>query len=167
MDLEYKSSFVFYESYGKQFERLCKRGKADKALEYITAVIRYGLYSEVPPEEAEVWDFGFDGVIATINSAKANRAKKINIPAEELKTYLDEGNTQEEIAGIYGCSVDTIQRRIKEYGIQKNRKTAPNTANRTAPQTIPQRTAGNYNGNENRNEKADVNATTTTGGLAF
>lgn len=165
MDLEYKGSFVFYESYGKQFERLCKRGKADKALEYITAVLRYGLYSEVPPEEAEVWDFGFDGVIATINSAKANRAKKINIPAEELKTYLDAGNTQEEIAGIYGCSVDTIQRRIKEYGIQKNRRTAPNTASRTAPQAIPQKTAGNYNGNEK--ETADVNTATTTGGLVF
>jgi hypothetical protein len=58
-------------------------------------LIRYGLYNELPPQESEVWLFGFDGVIATINSAKTNRAKKINIPKEELQELIEQGKTQE------------------------------------------------------------------------
>ena len=48
---------------------------------------------------------------------------------------MDTGYTQKQIAEYYQCSVDTIQRRIKQYGIK------------------PQNTASNYNENENENEK--------------
>ena len=125
MGIEYKETFVFYESYGKTFERLRQIDK-DKADQYISALIRYGLYGELPNEDSDVWLFGFDGVIATINSAKTNRAKKIDIPKEQLEELILQGKTQEEIARAFGCSVDTIQRREKEYCLGKYKKNKVN-----------------------------------------
>lgn len=115
--MEYKQSFVLYESVYFQFERLIKAGKADGANRYIDAVMQYGLYGVVPEENDEVWLYGLDNVMASINSAKSNYRKKINIPEMELARYMYEGLTQKEIADKFNCSVDTIQRRIKEYGL--------------------------------------------------
>jgi DNA-directed RNA polymerase specialized sigma24 family protein len=44
-----------------------------------------------------------------------------------LEQFVREGRTQQEIASFYNCSVDTIQRRMKQYGIAR-RKTAESTA---------------------------------------
>lgn len=115
--MDYKQSFVLYESVYSQFERLVKAGKIDGANCYIDAVMQYGLFGVVPDDNDEVWLYGLDNVIASINSAKSNYRKKINVPKEELARYLQEGRTQQEIADIFNCSVDTIQRRIKEYGL--------------------------------------------------
>ena len=82
--MEYKNSFVLYESVFKHFERLQKRDK-ELALEYINAIMNYGLYGEAPAEDSEIWDFGIDSDIASINTAKKKFSKKINIPKEELQ----------------------------------------------------------------------------------
>ena len=42
--------------------------------------MRYGLYGDTPDEESEIWDYGFDGVVATISSAKDRYTKRIDIP---------------------------------------------------------------------------------------
>lgn len=115
--LDYKRAFVLYESVYAQFERLLKADKLEGANRYIDAVMQYGLYGVIPEENDEVWLYGLDNVIASINSAKSNYNKKIHIPREELEGYLQEGLTQAEIAEKFHCSVDTIQRRIKEYGL--------------------------------------------------
>ena len=141
MLLEYRNSFVLYESVYAQYERLKSRNKTDEADELITAVMRYGLYQDIPPDESSVWDLGFDGVIATISAAKSKYRQKISIPENDLRALLDEGYSQKEIAGFYNCSPDTIQRRMKEYGI----------SNRTKPQNA----ASNYNENDNDNKKED------------
>lgn len=160
MNLEYKETFLFYESYGKTFERLRQIDK-DKADQFIYALIRYGLYNELPPQESEVWLFGFDGVIATINSAKTNRAKRINIPKEELEELLTQGKTQEEMAKVYCCSVDTIQRRMKEYGLSMYRRTA-NTPQQTAHRNENRKeTAGSYNVKVNENVDCDGKSAAT------
>ena len=65
MNIEYRETFLFYESYGKTFERLRQINK-DKADQYIYALIRYGLYGELPEEDSDVWLFGFDGVILAL-----------------------------------------------------------------------------------------------------
>ena len=67
---------------------------------------------------------------------------------------MREGRTQQEIASFYNCSVDTIQRRMKQYGIAR-RKTAENTAkpqeaHRTAD--LPQKSRKQFNENDNDNE---------------
>lgn len=165
MDLQYKETFLFYESYGKTFERLRQIDK-EKADQYIYALIRYGLYNELPPQESDVWLFGFDGVIATINSAKTNRAKKIIIPKEDLEEMMEQGKTQEEMAKYFCCSVDTIQRRMKEYGLSMYRKTA-NTPQQTTHRTENRKeTASSYNVKVNAKESCDGKSA-TTGALLF
>lgn len=115
--MSYKQSFVLYESAYAQFERLLKAKQVEGANNYINAVMQYGLYGVLPDEEDKVWLYGLDNVIASIDSAKSNYRKKINIPKEDLENYLRQGMTQAKIAEIFNCSVDTIQRRIKEYGL--------------------------------------------------
>ena len=154
--MEYKNSFVCYESVYRQFERLIRRGKQQEANDFIAAVMRYGLYGEKPNEDSEIWDFGFDGIIATISSAKEKYQKKINVPEEELTAMLRSGHTQQQIAEYYHCSVDTIQRRMKQYGLSRN--TAANTAKQTALHstadfTAKSRTQLNINDNGNVNQK--------------
>ena len=85
-----------------------RRGKIEAAQAFIGAVMRYGLYGEEPEEESEIWDYGFDGVVATISSAKDRYSKRIEVPKEELEKFVAEGRTQQEIATYYGCSTDTI-----------------------------------------------------------
>lgn len=116
--------------------------------------MRYGLYGEKPHEDSEIWDFGFDGIIATISSAKERYTKKFNIPKEELSALLRSGMTQAQVAEHYGCSVDTVQRRMKEYGINRNaaKQDAPHS---TADFTAKSRMQLNDNDNENNKEKGN------------
>ena len=125
--MEYKNSFVLYESVYAQYDRLMRRGKIQAAQAFINAVMRYGLYGEAPDEDDEIWDYGFDGVVATISSAKERYTKRIEVPQDELERLIQEGRSQQEIANYYNCSTDTIQRRIKTHDID-SRKTAQNTA---------------------------------------
>ena len=157
--MDYKNSFVLYESVYVQYERLMRRGKVQAAQDFIDAVMRYGLYGDEPDEDSEVWDFGFDGVIATISTAKDRYTKRIDVPQEELEQFVQEGRTQQEIANYYNCSTDTIQRRMKQYGITR-RKAAEITAkpqelHRTADS--PQKSRMQFNENEKENEKEKEN----------
>ena len=153
--MEYKNSFILYESVYVQYDRLMKRGKIEVAQAFIDAVMRYGLYGEVPDDESEIWDYGFDGVVATVSAAKSRYTKQIDVPQDELQMLVDEGRTQQEIASYYKCSVDTIQRRMKQYGITR-RKTAENTAKPQEPHrtaVLPQKDRKQFNDNYNENEK--------------
>ena len=163
--MEYKNSFVCYESVYRQFERLTRRGKQQEANTFIDAVMRYGLYGEKPDDDSEIWDFGFDGIIATISSAKEKYHQKINILEDELSAMLASGKTQQQIAEYYHCSVDTIQRRMKQYGL--SRSTAKNTAKQDAPHSTAENTAKdrmqlNVNDNENRKEKENGSGNNAT-----
>ena len=138
--MDYKNSFVLYESVYAQYDRLKSKRKLEEADALIESVMRYGLYEEYPPDDSIVWDLGFDGVIATISAAKSKYKQKILVPENDLRALLDEGYTQKEIADFYNCSTDTIQRRMREYGIVR---------------TKPHKAASNLN--ENENEKDDDN----------
>ena len=81
------------------------------------------------------------------------------MPQDELQLLVDEGRTQQEIASYYKCSVDTIQRRMKQYGITR-RKTAENTAKPQAAhrsEDLPQKSRKQFNENENENENVYEN----------
>ena len=126
--------------------------------------MRYGLYGDEPDEDSEVWDYGFDGVIATISTAKDRYTKRIDVPQEELEQFVREGRTQQEIASYYNCSTDTIQRRMKQYGIAR-RKASENTAQPQEPHrsaVLPQKSRKQFNENDNENiyekEKEDGKA---------
>ena len=157
--MDYKNSFVLYESVYVQYDRLMRRGKVQAAQDFINAVMQYGLYGDEPNEESEVWDYGFDGVIATISTAKDRYTKRIDVPQEELEQFVREGRTQQEIASYYNCSTDTIQRRMKQYGIAR-RKAAENTAKPQEPRRtadLPQKSRTQFNENENENQKENKN----------
>ena len=127
------------------------------------------MYGDEPDEDSEVWDFGFDGVIATISSAKDRYTKRIDVPQEELEQFVREGRTQQEMASYYNCSIDTIQRRMKTYGIAR-RKTAENTAKPQEPHRsadLPQKSRKQFNENdnvyENEKENGKANSRPTVG----
>ena len=66
---------------------------------------------------------------------------------------MRDGRTQQEIASFYNCSVDTIQRRMKQYGIARH-KTAENTAKPQEPPhsaDLPQKDRKQFNENDNDN----------------
>ena len=112
-----------------------------------------------------MWDYGFDGVIATISAAKGRYAKRIDISEEELEQMVYAGRTQQEIADHYQCSVDTIQRRMKQYGIVRP-QAAKNTAKPQEPHRsaeLPQKNRKQFNANENGNEKEKNNGNANTG----
>jgi transposase len=70
-----------------------------------------------------------------------------------LEQFVHEGRTQQEIASFYNCSVDTIQRRMKQYGIAR-RKAAENTARPQEPHRsaeLPQKSRKQFNENDNEN----------------
>lgn len=116
MERQYAKSFVLYESVYIQYKRL-QRLSEEIANKFLIAVIEYGLNNIKPKEDDDVWLYGLDGIIASIDSAKRNRGKRIDIPRDELQYYLSIGKTQKEIAQIYSCSDDTIKRRIDEYNL--------------------------------------------------
>ena len=115
--MNYKESFVIYESVYAQFERMLKADDIKGAASYIDAVMQYGLYGALPDEDSPVWLYGLDNVIASIDSAKARYREKIDIPEDELIACLKKGMTNDEIAEYFNCSARTITRRKKAYGI--------------------------------------------------
>ena len=115
--MNYKESFVIYESVYAQFERMLKADDIKGTVSYIDAVMQYGLYGALPDEDSPVWIYGLDNVIASIDSAKARYREKIDIPEDELIACLKKGMTNDEIAEYFKCSSRTITRRKKAYGI--------------------------------------------------
>ena len=167
--MEYKNSFVLYESVYVQYDRLMRRGKVQAAQDFINAVMRYGLYGDEPDYDSDVWDLGFDGVIATISTAKDRYTKRIDVPQAELEKFVNEGRSQQEIASYYNCSVDTIQRRMKQYGITR-RKAAEITAKPQEPHRaaeIPQKDRKQFNENDNENEDEKENGKANNRRVSF
>ena len=110
----YDSQRISYETEQKKWERFTVEAPVSGYVRDIPSDLRVG--DELPNGTR----------IATINSAKTNRAKKIDIPKEQLEELIEQGKTQEEIARAFGCSVDTIQRREKEYCLGKYKKNKVN-----------------------------------------
>jgi hypothetical protein len=82
-----------------------------------------------------------------------------------LEELIEQGKTQEEMAKAFSCSVDTIQRRMKEYGLSIYKRTA-NTPQQTAHRTENRKeTASSYNDKVNIKEDCDGKSAAT--GLLF
>ena len=74
---------------------------------------------------------------------------------------IKSGMKQKQISIHFGCSEDTIQRRIKEYGLSSS--TAKNTAKQAAPHSTAEYTAkGRTQLNDNDNEKEKENGSGNT-----
>ena len=113
-------SFVFYESVWKQYQILdARRPEAAKA--FMRAVIEYGLYDIVPPEDDEVWMYGLEQTISSIDAAKGRREKnqedgsKGGRPAVRFERELIEQKKQElktwkAVAEFLGIDEKTLRK---------------------------------------------------------
>ena len=160
----YKESFVLYESVFRMYQRIYKKDKA-KAADYINAVMEFGIDGVLPDEDDELWFYGLDNAIASIDSSKNNRTKniedgakggrkKIDLDNDVLSVMRDRGMSYQEIADKLGVSKSTIQRRFKEIDsalVSNGVKTQNLNVNVNVNDNDNEN--DNDNGNEKENEK--------------
>ena len=146
-------SFVLYESVYKQFEILKKR-KPAVATDFIEAIMEYGLYGVVPDEESDVWLYGFEQSITSIqrakdryiasveNGRKGGRPPK-NLDKDEVLQKKEELKTWKAVAKFYNISEDTLRKLRNIWKTEEPEK--PKNLNDNV----------NDNVNEKENEKKD------------
>lgn len=125
-------SFVLYESVYKQFEILKKR-KPAVATDFIEAIMEYGLYGVVPDEESDVWLYGFEQSITSIqrakdryiasveNGRKGGRPSK-NLNKDEVLQKKEELKTWKAVAKFYSIDEDTLRKIRKSWETEKAEK---------------------------------------------
>lgn len=125
-------SFVFYESVWKQYQILdARRPEAAKA--FMRAVVEYGLYDIVPPEDDEVWMYGLEQTITSIDAAKGRREKnqedgsKGGRPAIRFERGLIEQKKQElktwkAVAEFLGIDEKTLRKIRSNWEEEKTEK---------------------------------------------
>ena len=137
--IDNKSSFVFYESVYKQANALHKRNKKEEELELLRAIMEFGLYGVIPEEESDVWLYGFEQAATSISAAKTR-----------YEAAKEQGMTNNQIAAYMGCSVKTVENKLKQYDTSnpeysKERKNRKNlNENYTVNDTV------NNNNNNNK-----------------
>lgn len=158
-------SFVFYESFYKQFQIL-KEKNPDDALRWIDAVFRYGLYKEEPDENDEIRLYGFEQTITSISKAKerykasVENGKKGGRPEifkkEDVLALKEQGLTNQEIAKELGCSDRTVSRKLQETKPDKTQFCSM-TEERTKGQNLNDNVNENINYNKNINPFISLN----------
>lgn len=126
-------SFVFYESVWKQYQILdARRPEAAKA--FMRAVIEYGLYDIVPPEDDEVWMYGLEQTITSIDAAKGRREKNqedgskggrpaIRFERELIEQKKQELKTWKAVAEFLGVDEKTLRKIRSNWEEEKTGKT--------------------------------------------
>ena len=126
-------SFVFYESVWKQYQILdARRPEAAKA--FMRAVIEYGLYDIVPPEDDEVWMYGLEQTITSIDAAKGRREKNqedgskggrpaIRFERELIEQKKQELKTWKAVAEFLGIDEKTLRKIRSNWEEEKTGKT--------------------------------------------
>lgn len=166
--IDNKSSFVFYESVYKQANALHKRNKKEEELELLRAIIEYGLYGVIPEEESDVWLYGFEQAATSISAAKtryeaakengSKGGRPVKFPMMDMVKYREQGMTNNQIAAYMGCSVKTVESKLKQYDTSnpeysKERKNRKNlNENYTVNDTV------NDNNNNNNNNNKECNS---------
>ena len=135
-----KEAFVFYESMYKQLMILYKRGKLKEYVELSIAIQEYGLYGVIPDEDSDVWLYGFEQAATNIKVAKdryeiakengSKGGRPVKFPMMDMVKYREQGMTNNQIAAYMGCSVKTVENKLRQYDIsnpeysqeRKNRK---------------------------------------------
>ena len=118
-------SFVLYESVYKHIQTLSNRVSETTALHYINCIMEFGLYGVEPPDDDEVWIYGFEQAMTSIYSAKEryNKSKENGrkggaperFSVDQVVELKEQGLTNKEVANILGCSPKTVERKIKAY----------------------------------------------------
>ena len=117
-------SYVFYESVQKQALILYERMGAETALQFLLAVNNFGLYGEVPEVNDEVWLYGFEQTMTSIQAAKDRRQQQIDngkkggrpktIDDSKVIELHTQGVKTKEIAETLHCSVSSVEKIVAE-----------------------------------------------------
>lgn len=169
-------SFVLYESVYKHIQTLSNRVSDTTALHYINCIMEFGLYGVMPPDDDEVWIYGFEQAITSIYAAKEryNKSKENGkkggaperFPADRVAELKEQGLTNQEVAEKLGCSTKTVERKnkaireakartdktehnLKEKDNDNNNKNQTTNGNDTYNTTENERTKGNRKNNDN------------------
>ena len=148
-------SFVLYESVYKQFEILKKR-KPEVATDFIEAIMEFGLYGVIPDEESDIWLYGFEQAMTSIERAKTRYNASIengkkggrpskNLDQDEVLAKKAELKTWKAVASFYGISEDTLRKIRASWCTVEPEK--PKNLNDNE----------NENENENDNENENIN----------
>ena len=151
-------SFVLYESVYKQFEILKKR-KPEVATDFIEAIMEFGLYGVIPDEESDIWLYGFEQAITSIERAKTRYTASIengkkggrpskNLDQDEVLAKKAELKTWKAVASFYGISEDTLRKIRASWGTVEPEK----------PKNPNENENENENENDNENENVKVSA---------
>lgn len=118
-------SFVLYESVYKHIQTLSNRVSDTTALHYINCIMEFGLYGVTPPDDDEVWIYGFEQAMTSIYSAKEryNKSKENGkkggaperITVEQVADLKAQGLTNKEVANTLGCSTKTVERKNQAF----------------------------------------------------
>ena len=132
-----KESFVFYESVAKQGDRLANKLGKEVAYDFYKAVIDFGLYGVLPDEDSEVWLYGFEQTITSIDAAKDRYAAaiengkkggrpKVNLNEQEVLAKKKELGTWKETAQYFGVTEQSLKNYRNQWENQKNPKNPKN-----------------------------------------
>ena len=149
-----KESFVFYESVAKQGDRLANKLGKEVAYDFYKAVIDFGLYGVLPDEDSDVWLYGFEQTITSIDAAKDRYAAaiengkkggrpKVNLNEQEVLEKKKELGTWKETAQFFGVTEQSLKNYRNQWENQKNPKNLNDNVNVNV----------NVNNNVNENKK--------------
>lgn len=119
-------NFVFYGSWREALEGFKEDFGEDYAKETLWNLMLLATTGEIETEKKSIIGFLNGTVLPNIKAAQNRYIKsiedgknggrtKIELPIEEIEDLISKGKTQKEVAALYNVSVDTIQRRLKEY----------------------------------------------------
>ena len=159
-------SFVLYESVYKQFEILKKR-KPEVATDFIEAIMEFGLYGVIPDEESDIWLYGFEQAITSIERAKTRYTASIengkrggrpskNLDQDEVLAKKAELKTWKAVASFYGISEDTLRKIRASWCTVEPEK--PKNLNENVNENVNENENVNDNVNDNVNENVKVSA---------
>ena len=122
----YYNNFVFYGSWREALEGFKEDFGEDYAKETLWNLMLLATTGEIETEKKSIIGFLNGTVLPNIKAAQDRYSKsiekgknggrtKIELPIEEIEDLISKGKTQKEVAALYNVSVDTIQRRLKEY----------------------------------------------------
>ena len=161
--IDNKSSFVFYESVYKQANVLHKRNKKEEELELLRAIMEFGLYGVIPEEESDVWLYGFEQAATSISAAKtryeaakengSKGGRPVKYPMMDMVKYREQGMTNNQIAAYMGCSVKTVESKLKQYDAS-NPEYSQERKNR---KNLNENYTVNNNNNDNNNDTVNNN----------
>ena len=132
-----KESFVFYESVAKQGDRLANKLGKEVAYDFYKAVIDFGLYGVLPDEDSDVWLYGFEQTITSIDAAKDRYAAaiengkkggrpKVDLNEQEVLAKKKELGTWKATAQYFGVTEQSLKNYRNQWENQKNPKNPNN-----------------------------------------